>query len=603
MQRFLRLDCCPGYGPLLPSGRRRRPPTGPTPSERSLFRLLEHLPIQIYGNTRGLKASQVKQLERLFQRRLQSDRLLTNELARNLAQISHDIRRQVGVLVDRRGDVQHVMVGNNGSTELPDWGRLRAGRGRLRGLRCLKTHLRDEGLSRDDLTDLAVLRLDAMVSVSVQEDGLPGLAHTAFLAPANDEGRTTERIPPTHPADLDLHFGNYIRELETALSRSTEGHAVEDGERALLVAVTAGRDRTALDLHVSELKELARAAGVDVVDVVTQSRPRVDPKTVVGTGKLSDLVIQCFQAGIELVIFDQELTPTQARNLADRMELRVIDRTQLILDIFAQRATTADGKLQVELAQLKYRMPRLAQRADLSLSRRAGGIGGRGPGESKLEMDRRRVRERITRLERDLSRLTRQRAGRRKRRERRDVPVLSIVGYTNAGKSTLLRTLTQTEVFVEDKMFATLDPVSRRLRFPREREVIITDTVGFIRDLPDDLVAAFHATLEELRDASLLIHVVDAASADFERKIEAVRKVLGDLGLGEKPELLVFNQIDRLPEGSAAVMERRYGCVAISALERRGIPELIVRAENLVWDEQNGEVDDLDVSGWMQERA
>ncbi|MDG2051633.1 MAG: GTPase HflX [Myxococcota bacterium] len=595
----------------LPSGRsylppgvgsRANQPAALSPSAVEL-RPLEHPLIQIYGNTRGLKASQVKQLERLFQRPLSGDRVVTHEFARHLTEISHDVRRQVGVLVDRRGEVQHVMVGDSGSTELPDWGRLRAGRGRLRGLRCLKTHLREEGLSRDDLTDLAVLRLDAMVSIAVREDALPGLAHTAFLAPANSEGRTTEQLKPTLPADLDLHFDEYIRQLESELSRSTEGHAVEDGERALLVAVTGGRDRAALDLHVAELKELARAAGVDVVDVITQTRPRVDPKTVVGTGKLSDLVIQCFQSGIELVIFDQDLTPTQARNLAERMELRVIDRTQLILDIFAQRATTGDGKLQVELAQLKYRLPRLAQRAELSLSRLAGGIGGRGPGETKLEMDRRRVRERITRLERDLARLSKQRAGRRKRRERRHVPVLSIVGYTNAGKSTLLRTLTQTEVFVEDTMFATLDPVSRRLRFPREREVIITDTVGFIRDLPEDLVAAFHATLEELRDASLLIHVVDAASPDFERRIEAVQKVLADLGLSKKPELLVFNQIDRLPEGAAAVLERRHGCVAVSALERRGINELLIRAERLVWEEQSSEGHQQTVADWSEERA
>jgi len=571
----------PGQG-AVPTLRAVRAGGSPASSRRKR----ESPAIQVYGNTRGLKASQVKQLERLFRRSVSPDRLLTNDLARNLTEISDEIRRQVGVLVDRRGDVQHVMVGDQGSTELPDWGRLRAGRGRLRGLRCIKTHLRDEGLSRDDLTDLAVLRLDAMVSVAVREGGLPGPAHTAFLAPANEDGRATERLEPTHPAELDLDFAVYIRDLENELARATEGHSVGSAERALLVAVTAGRDRSALELHVSELKELAGAAGVEVVDVITQSRPRVDPKTVVGAGKLSELVVECFQADIDLVIFDQDLTPTQARNLAERMELRVIDRTQLILDIFAQRATTADGKLQVELAQLKYRMPRLAQRADLSLSRLAGGIGGRGPGESKLEVDRRRVRDRITRLERDLARLSKQREGRRKRRGRREVPVLSIVGYTNAGKSTLLRALTQTDVFVADEMFATLDPVSRRLRFPQEREVIITDTVGFIRDLPEDLVAAFHATLEELRDASVLIHVVDAASPDFERRIDAVRLVLDELGLGGKPELLVFNQIDRLPEGSGPVLERRHGCVAISALERRGLDILLERAERLLWDEQ-----------------
>lgn len=544
-------------------------------------------PIQIHGNTTGLKASQVKALERLGKRRLSEDRLVTNELARELTELSNDVRRQVGVLVDRTGSVEHVMIGTQSGTELPDWGRLRAGRGRLRGLRLIHTHLAGEGLTRDDETDLALLRLDAVVSIEVKDDGLPGLAHAASLCPANDDGRSVEKLPPVHPAELDLDFSGWIRDLENELARSTATQEVGDGERAILVSVTAGRDRETLEMHVDELRELARAAGVQVVDVVTQSRPKVDPRTVIGAGKLSDLVIRCFQSDIDLVIFDQDMTPGQARNLSERMELRVIDRTQLILDIFAQRATTGDGKLQVELAQLKYRMPRLAQRADLSLSRLAGGIGGRGPGETKLESDRRRVRDRITRLEREAKRLTKQREGRRRKRGRRGVPVLSIVGYTNAGKSTLLKALTQSDVHIEDKMFATLDPVSRRLRFPREREVIITDTVGFIRDLPPDLVAAFHATLEELRDASLLLHVVDAASPDLDRRIQAVRGVLGELGLDRKPELLVFNQIDRLPEDEIEGLARRYDAIPVSALEGRGLRELLTHAEDILWNDDD----------------
>jgi GTP-binding protein HflX len=502
-----------------------------------------------------------------------------------MTELSAEIRRQVGVLVDRSGNVQHVMVGSPSGTELPDWGRLRAGRGRLRGLRLIHTHLASEGLTRDDLTDLALLRLDAVVSISVGEDGLPGLAHAASLCPANDDGRATETLPPCHPAEFDFEFSAWIRDLENELARSTATQDVGPGERAILVSVTAGRDRETLEMHVDELRELARAAGVQVVEVVTQTRPKVDPRSVLGAGKLSDLVIRCFQSDIDLVIFDQDISPGQARTLSERMELRVIDRTQLILDIFAQRATSGDGKLQVELAQLRYRMPRLAQRADLSLSRLAGGIGGRGPGETKLESDRRRVRDRITRLEREAKRLTQQREGRRRRRDRRGVPVLSIVGYTNAGKSTLLRALTQSDVHVEDKMFATLDPVSRRLRFPREREVIITDTVGFIRDLPQDLVAAFHATLEELRDASLLLHVVDAASPDIDRRIRAVHDVLGELGLDDKPELRVFNQIDRLPENEIAGLARRYQAIPISALTGVGLRDLLARAEELLWDD------------------
>jgi len=503
--------------------------------------------------------------------------------------VSAEIRRQVGVLVDRRGEVTHVMVGHARGIELPDWGRLRAGRGRLRGLRCIHTHLDHEGLTRDDLTDLALLRLDAMVSVEVREDGLPGLAHVACLRPSSrgDSGsvaeRGVEKLEPTPPAELDLDFQQWIRDLEAELAAGGRVREIGEGERAILVSVSAGRSAEDLELHTEELRELAHSAGVEVVDVVTQHRDQVDPKTVLGRGKLEDLVIGAFQNDVELVIFDQDLSPTQARNLSERMELRVIDRTQLILDIFAQRARTRDGKLQVELAQLKYRLPRLAQRSDLSLSRLAGGIGGRGPGETKLELDRRRVRDRITRLEKELTRLDAQRENRRRRRGRREVPVLSIVGYTNAGKSTLLRALTKTDVLVADKMFATLDPVSRRLRFPREREVVVTDTVGFIRDLPDELVKAFRATLEELRDATALLHVVDASAPDFERRIEAVRDVIDEIGLAETPEILVFNQIDRLPEGVGERLAARFGGVAVSALERTGLKELLERVEKELW--------------------
>ena len=491
------------------------------------------------------------------------------------------------MLVDRRGNVTHVMMGDARSIEMPDWGRLRAGRGRLRGLRCIHTHLGDDGITRDDETDLAVLRLDAMVSIETQDDGLPGRAHVAALRPGNDTTSAIERLDPTPPALLDLDFRDWIRAREEELARQDQTREVGDGERAILVSVTAGRKPHDLEMQLDELRELARSAGVDVVDTITQHRPRIDRKFLMGPGRVQDLVIRAFQSDVDLVIFDQNLSATQARNLAERLELRVIDRTQLILDIFAQRARTRDGKLQVELAQLKYLMPRLAQRADVSLSRLAGGIGGRGPGETKLEVDRRRVRDRVARLEKELKRLRGQRESRRKRRTRREVPTLSIVGYTNAGKSTLLRALTKTEVHVEDRMFATLDPTSRRLRFPQEREVIITDTVGFIRDLPEDLVAAFRATLEELEDADLLLHVVDAATPEFERRIEAVREVLAEIGLADTPELLVFNQIDRLPEGVGQSLAARNGGVGVSALTREGFGRLIERAERVLWEEQH----------------
>jgi GTP-binding protein HflX len=480
------------------------------------------------------------------------------------------------------------MVGDARSIELPDWGRLRAGRGRLRGLRCVHTHLGAEPLSRDDLTDLAILRLDAMVAVETDGSGLPGRAHVAYLHPAQGDGAAIEQLPPQPPARLELDFQDWIRALEEELARAVRTRAVGDAERALLVSVSCGRPRAETEDSIDELRELAGSAGVQVADVLLQQRARPDPRYLVGAGRLQDLVIHAFQHDVDLVIFDRNLTPAQARNLGERLDLRVIDRTQLILDIFAQRARTRDGKLQVELAQLRYRLPRLAQRDD-SLSRLAGGIGGRGPGETRLEVDRRRVRERVARLERDLQRLRRERAGRRRRRGRRGVPVLSIVGYTNAGKSTLLRALTRTEVHVEGRMFATLDPTSRRLRFPREREVIVTDTVGFIRELPPDLMAAFRATLEELSDADLFLHVVDAAAGDPEQRMAAVRRVLEEIHLAETPELLVFNQIDRLPPGVGAALAARHAGVAISALHGIGLHDLLTRVEGTVWREAGSE--------------
>jgi GTP-binding protein HflX len=540
--------------------------------------------LRVEGNTSGLKASHVRRLEHLGRRSIAPDRLVTHELARELTELSREIHRVVGVLVDRRGAVTHVMCGGSRGLTMPDWGRMRAGSGRLRGLRCLHTRFEDaEPLSRDDLTDLAKLRLDAMGTIAVGDDGLPGLVHVAALRPANGDGAGIQYLPPGLASRFDLPFLDWIRGLEDELSRTRRPRAVAGEDRAVLVVVTAGRSRAETDASTAELRELARSANVEVVDVLVQNRAQPDPRTLLGSGKLQDLAIRCFQSDVDLVIFDDELSGTQARNLAEALDLRVIDRTQLILDIFAQRATSRDGKLQVELAQLKYTLPRLAQ-SDTSLSRLGAGVGGRGPGETKLEMDRRRVRDRVTRLERELRQLGEQREQRRARRGRRGTPVLSIVGYTNAGKSTLLRALTRTNAFVADKMFATLDPASRRLRFPRDREVIVTDTVGFIRNLPETLVAAFRATLEELREADVFLHVVDASSDGAGRRMAAVRAVLEAMGLRDRPEILVFNKIDQLPPGEGARLAAEYGAVPVSALQRTGFEAVLERAEALAFE-------------------
>ena len=534
----------------------------------------------LFGNTAGLKASHSKRLLATRRRRVQQRELVSPELARHLTELSREIGRQLGVLINRRGEVEHVIVGDARQLVLPDIGRARAGHPRLRGLRLVHTHLKDEPLTRDDLTDLVLLRLDAVAAIVAREDGLPGKVYVATLMPWNTSGELYNLAEAAGLYELEFDAQGQIAALEQEMARVAPVRAVGVAGRAILVGVHTG-DRTAAEASLQELQELARTADVQVLDVVLQARREIDPRTLIGQGKLQEILVRSMALGADLLVFDRNLTPSQARHIGEATSLRILDRTQLILDIFAQRAQSADGKLQVELAQLKYLLPRLVGRDD-SLSRLAGGIGGRGPGETKLEIDRRRVRERISALESRIDRLSGDRATRRRQRNRTGVPVISIVGYTNAGKSTLLNALTDSTVLAGNKLFATLDPTSRRLRFPRDREVIITDTVGFIRDLPKDLVAAFRATLEELEDADLLLHVVDASDPRHDEQAQAVERVLSTLDVAATPRLLVYNKADRAPEAAAGLALRDDG-VAVSSTKRRGFGELLERCEDILW--------------------
>ncbi len=548
----------------------------------------------VLGNTLGLKPSQLHALRRTYRRRADARSIVTPELARHLCEVSAETHRQIGVLLDRKGDVQAVIVGDARKLELPDVGRARAGESRLRGVRLVHTHLNGEPLSRDDHTDLALLRLDLVAALEVREDGLPGKVHWAHLLPENPQGAMwkDEEASGVHELAYDPLSGALALEEEFARARALRrtGRA----ERAILVGF-GGKDRPRAEAESSleELRELARTAGVEVLEATLQLRRDPDPRYLIGKGKLEDIVLRSMQRMATLIVFDAELSPSQARHITEATSLKILDRTQLILDIFAQRAQSADGKLQVELAQLRYLYPRLVGR-DESLSRLAGGIGGRGPGETKLEIDRRRVRDRITSLERRIEALGADRHLRRKQRNARGLPVLSIVGYTNAGKSTLLNALTDSRVLVEDKLFATLDPTSRRLRFPRDREVIVTDTVGFIRDLPPDLVAAFRATLEELQDADLLLHVVDASDPRHGEQVRAVDAILADLGLAEKRRVLVLNKVDRLPPGEGAALAHGHDAVAISAATREGIPALLHACDRLLWADRRVAFEDVE---------
>src|SRR2546422_172436 len=513
-------------------------------------------------------------------RRVQQRELVSPELARHLTELRQEIARHLGVLINRRGEVEHVTGGHARQLVLPDIGRARAGHARLRGLRLVHPHLKDEPLTRDDLTDLVLLRLDAVAAVVAREDGLPGKVYVATLMPWNTSGELYNLAEAAGLYELEFDAQGQIAALEQEMARVAPVRAVGVAGRAILVGVHRG-ERAAAEASLAELSELARTAGVQVLDQVLQSRRDPDPRTLIGEGKLQDILVRSMALGADLLVFDRNLSPSQARHIGEATSLRILDRTQLILDIFAQRAQSADGKLQVELAQLRYLLPRLVGRDD-SLSRLAGGIGGRGPGETKLEIDRRRVRERIAGLEARIDRLSGDRATRRRQRNRTGVPVISIVGYTNAGKSTLLNALTDSDVLAENKLFATLDPTSRRLKFPRDREVIITDTVGFIRDLPRDLVAAFRATLEELEEADLLLHVVDASDPRHDEQAQAVERVLSSLDVSGTPRLLVYNKADRLADG-ARTLALQDDAVAVSAVRREGFRDLIARCEEILW--------------------
>ncbi len=502
--------------------------------------------------------------------------------------MSHATGRQVGVLISRTGAVEFVIVGDATKLMLPDLGRLRGTAGRFRGVRLVHTHLRRELLTRDDLVDLTRLRLDLVAAILLAPDGAPQQVHYAHCVPTShseSNGQRSEEQPfrqigPIPYFKLDLNPAQLITALEEEFARIARTRRVtaKDG-RAILVHVCDKKQAHRAQASLNELKELARTAGVEVADVFLQVRDQVDPKFVLGRGKLEDVVLRSMQLDVEVLIFDRNLSPAQGTAIAQVTDLKVLDRTQLILDIFAQRAESRDGKLQVELAQMRYLLPRLGQKDD-SLSRLTGGIGGRGPGETKLEIGRRRARERITYLEHQLKQTARQRKERRRKRSRNDVPIVAIVGYTNAGKSTLLNTLTESSVLSEDKLFATLDTRSRRLKFPREQEVVITDTVGFIRDLPKELFSAFRATFEEAQDADLLLHVIDSADPNVAEHIATTEKLLEQLELEQVPRLVVYNKADCLPPDEASAKAREHDGVAVSALDKNTLRPLLERIEH-----------------------
>ncbi len=540
----------------------------------------------IFGNTVGLSSSEAQTLKALGMAKIPQNLLVTRDVAHRMSSLSYALHRKVGIIVNRNGHVECVLLGTADRCYLPDIGRARAGLGRLRGIRLIMTSVtRDKSptlITMDEVTDLTKLRLDWVVSIEPNILGAPGRTEYAHIIPSQ-KGISVDRTMLEGIEGLPVNADEQLKAFETELRATTAQANTTSAPPAILVHLDTG-ERDARERR-EEMLELCRTAGIEVVRVIEQKRRQIDPKTLVGSGKLQEIELYALDEDAQFIIFDRELTPAQSRVLTRVLPFKLLDRTQLILDIFAQRAKSLDGKLQVELAQLKYNLPKLIDQ-DTAMSRLTGGVGGRGPGETKLEINRRKARERMHALERELKAREGHRQLQRKKRKEQHIPIFSLVGYTNAGKSTLLNALTQSEVYAEDLLFATLDTTSRRLRFPRLQEVIFTDTVGFIRDLPKDLVAAFKATLEELQDADVLLHVIDASNSQIHFQIEAVEKIIKELGLGDKKLLRILNKCDLISPQDTLELCRRYDAVAISAKFQSSTLPLIDKIQAIYMGEE-----------------
>jgi len=540
----------------------------------------------VHGRTSGLKKNQIKRLSNLYRRRVPPEAALTNELARAMGELALEIGRGVSLLIDRRGRVLTVAVGDANETPIPPVPGEAAAR--LYGLRLVHTHQKPGGFSPNDLTTLFLNRLDAMVAfdVAARQGGRGagsalevGPAYLAFVAPGSADAEDWLVEGPMSLRDLEqLDVAERIRALEEELERELGAREVArtSAERAVLVGLVGKEGALEAEARMAELAELVRSAGATVAGSSLQQKSRPDPRTLVGEGKLQELVSSAFHEDADLLVFDRELSPAQAREIEAFTKLKVLDRTQVILDIFAQNARGREAQVQVELAQLHYQLPRLAGRGT-AMSRLGGGIGTRGPGETKLEVDRRRIRDRIASLEAAVNDISRRRSETRKARTASDTPVVALVGYTNAGKSTLFNALAKADVVARDRLFETLRPTTREGWLPGlgawGSKVVYTDTVGFIRDLPEELVNAFRATLEELHDADLLLHVVDAAAPGAPDRVDAVQRILDELKL-EPPRLVVLNKADLADPLHLAGLAERYGAVAVSAATGAGLDEL-----------------------------
>ncbi len=521
---------------------------------------------EVHGNISGIKRTLLEEMAQLYSLRLESSQFASVELLAALASYTAQIGREVSVYIARDGRIVDLSIGDSGKVTLPQM-RLVRNMDRLCGVRCIHTHPGGDGrLSSVDIGTLRSMRLDCMAALGVGKDGGMTSLYAGFLGELENEERTVLLYGPLRP--YKLPHAALLHEVEAAderLKSSTKEVVEAAPERAILVGLENAEGYDTL----AELAELAKTAGAEVVGRALQKRREVDNATYIGSGKAEELSLMASASEADLFIFDDELSAVQARNLEEIMGTRVIDRTALILDIFAKRAQSREGKLQVELAQLKYEMPRIMGKG-LALSRQGSGTIARGPGETKLENDRRRIRRRIFELEQELKEIDKQRGLRRVQRERNATPLVALVGYTNAGKSTLLNALTDAGVLAEDKLFATLDPVVRQAVLEDGTQILLSDTVGFINKLPHDLIDAFRSTLEEVRNADLILHVIDISSDYYDRQIAVVEDVLCKLDASDTPCLRVYNKID----AASSPIARKEGCCFISAKTGEGMDVL-----------------------------
>lgn len=538
-------------------------------------------------------------MQRLYHQRVPGDRITSPEFAQRLAAISTDIDRPVCAYLNRRGQVIRLGVGTPRNTQIPPLELPRYGSGRLSGIRCIATKLKPKPPGTGTLTAMAIQRLDALAILTLSGQGfqrrgggVTGYVKQTYLAHlVPNPSEATWHVSP--PLSLDVlsqqDFLALVEELEAEFQRDFIAREVDSGQdNVLLVGVmSAEMSPQQFDDGLAELARLVDTAGGRVVEVLQQKRSRPHPQTVVGAGKIEEIALSAQTLGANLIVFDRDLSPAQVRNLETRIGIRVVDRTEVILDIFAQRAQSGAGKLQVELAQLEYNLPRLTGRGE-AMSRLGGGIGTRGPGETKLETERRAIQRRIARLQQEVDRLQAHRSRLRSRRQHREVPSVALVGYTNAGKSTLLNALAEAEIYTADQLFATLDPTTRRVVIsdPEDntpRNLVLTDTVGFIHELPPALLDAFRATLEEVTEADALLHVVDLSHPAWQSQIRSVMAILGEMPVTPGPILPVFNKIDRVESETLALAQSEYPqAVFVSATQQLGLETLCQRLVQLV---------------------